>query len=82
MKAFKNIIAALFIMGMIALNSTSVFADMPPPPPDGGHGSGGNQVPGGGAPVGEGLLILTGLGIGYALNKIRKERQNALLNEL
>jgi len=82
MKALKSIIAALCILCLTVITASSVFADVPPPPPGGGHGSGGNQVPGGGAPVGEGLLILTGLGIGYALKKIRKERQNALVNEL
>ena len=39
--------------------TTPLFADSPPPPPS--HGQTGNQVPGGGAPIGGGLFLLIGL---------------------
>lgn len=40
-----------------------------PPPPPGQHGENGNQPPGGGAPIGEGLFLLTMLGAGYGARK-------------
>jgi hypothetical protein len=35
-------------------------AQPPPPPPSGGHGLGGNNPPGAGAPIGEGMFLLLG----------------------
>jgi len=63
----KSFLTALFVIG------TSTFAtltaqDVPPPPPPANGGQGGN-VPGGGAPIGEGLLILTALGAAYGSKK-------------
>ena len=40
-----------------------------PPPPPGEHGQNGNQVPGGGAPIGDGLLLLLAMGTAYGLRK-------------
>jgi hypothetical protein len=51
------------------------MAQYPPPPPP-GHGEGGN-VPGGGAPVGEGLIILVALGAAYGYKKWRDTEQPA-----
>lgn len=69
----KNIVKTLFLTLLIFVSlvfATSVFAqDPPPPPPGGGHGGGGNQIPGGGAPIGEGLFILAALGAGYGGKK-------------
>jgi len=66
----KNILGLLKIVFLILLiNGLFVFtalAQDPPPPP--AHGAGGN-VPGGGAPIGSGLLILTVLGAAYGTKK-------------
>jgi len=70
----KNI-AKLFVMTFFVLvlivPPTSVFAqDPPPPPPGGGHGAGGSQVPGGGAPIGSGLVLLIAMAAGYGGKKV------------
>jgi hypothetical protein len=72
MNTMKNRISRIFgllllVVGLL-VTSTVVAQDPPPqPPPE--QGQSGNQVPGGGAPVGEGLLILTLLGAGYGAGK-------------
>lgn len=69
MKNIKNI--AKVVVLILIINSLTVFtvgAVVPPPPPP-GHGQSGN-VPGGGAPVGSGLLILTVLGAAYGAKKM------------
>jgi len=53
---------------MLFIGSNSILADSPPPPP--AHSETGNQVPGGGAPIGGGLLILAALGAGYGAKKV------------
>jgi hypothetical protein len=55
----------IFLLAMIfsTLTVTGSFAQDPPPPPP-GHGEGGN-VPGGGAPVGSGLLALSVMAAAY-----------------
>jgi uncharacterized protein HemX len=60
-KIFTKTIAA-FILSSGLLISLPAFADDPPPPPT--HGEVGD-IPGGGAPIGEGLLILAVLGAAY-----------------
>jgi hypothetical protein len=58
----------LFItMMMLGCMAKSSYCQ-PPPPAE--HGSGSNQQPGGGAPVGDGLVILITLGIAYGVKKI------------
>ena len=56
-----------FILLNVAATAPAVAQGDPPPPPP-GHGETGN-VPGGGAPVGSGLLILGLLGAGYGAKK-------------
>ena len=71
----KNSIKILAISLLIAgatMLTTTTNADNPPPPP--GHGETGN-VPGGGGPIGSGLLILLGLGAAYGGKKIYKMRK-------
>ena len=65
----------LFIIAMLTLATTTMFAQAPPPPPP-SHGQSGN-VPGGNAPIGGGLFILLGLGAAYGgkkLYNLRKEK--------
>ncbi len=61
-----------FMMLNVVFISTS-FADSPPPPP--GHGQTGNQVPGGGAPIGSGVIILALLGAGYSATKMYSKKE-------
>lgn len=57
-----------FIIGFSTLGITQ-----PPPPP--GHGSGGNQSPGGMAPIGSGLILLLGMGAAYGAKKVFDARK-------
>jgi len=64
----KNIsIVSLLIVLLIATINTHAQTD--PPPPPGGHGESGD-VPGGGAPLASGLVILMALGGAYVGKKI------------
>lgn len=52
----------------------SLFTVLPvtaqnPPPPPGEHGRQTNEVPGGGAPIGEGLLVLATLAAAYGVRR-------------
>jgi hypothetical protein len=63
---------------MINLGSANLLhanGGVPPPPPP-QHGEGGN-VPGGGAPVGEGLLILSVLAGAWGTRKVYVERKKS-----
>ncbi len=61
----KSILITLIVFSI--LFNTNIWAQVPPPPPP-DHGSTGNQN-GGNAPIGSGLLILIGLGVGYGGKK-------------
>jgi hypothetical protein len=63
----KSFLTALFVIGITTFTTLNA-QDVPPPPPPANGGQGGN-VPGGGAPIGEGLLILSLLGAGYGTKK-------------
>jgi hypothetical protein len=58
------LISILFIF-----SSLSIFAQGNPPPPPDEHGSGDDQGPGGSAPIGSGLVILTILGSAYVAGR-------------
>ena len=75
MKNSLKIFAISLLICVAALITTNVQADEPPPPPP-GHGSTGNQTPGGGAPIGSGLVILLSLGAGYGAKKFYNYRKN------
>lgn len=67
----KNIVkkiqtAATAMIFSLILTIPAIAQDPPPPPPD--HGSSGN-VPGGGATVGSGLLIMSMFGVAYGAAK-------------
>jgi hypothetical protein len=60
-----------FLLSMFLLISVnSIFAQDPPPPPGGGHGQNTNQTPGGSAPIGNGLFILSALAAAYGSYKV------------
>ncbi len=72
MKTTLKILAIGLMLTGATLLTTTIKADNPPPPP--GHGETGN-VPGGGNPVGSGLLILLGLGAAYGGKKFYEMRK-------
>lgn len=58
--------AIILLTGFILTSSVGI-AQEPPHPPTSGHGQSGNQNPtNGGAPLGEGLVILAALGLARA----------------
>lgn len=62
----KFIISAAVILALCFGNA--IYGQ--PEPPD--HGTGTNtQAPGGGAPIGEGLALLTALGVAYGYRKFK-----------
>ena len=75
MKYFSNKHLAVLTIAFLLLTSLPVFADDPPPPPPQGHGQNGNQPPGGGAPIGEGLAILLALGATYGYKKFKQSKK-------
>ncbi len=70
MKAIQKVL----LTTLIILVSSVLFADPSPLPAV--HGSDGNQD--GGAPIGEGLLILLGLGAAYGSRKIYDMKKEEL----
>jgi len=71
---FSQLVSLLILVGGLFVSSV-VLADEPPPPPA-THGETGD-IQGGGAPIGEGLLILSLLGAGYGTKKWREAKQKA-----
>lgn len=79
MKTRIKSIAAFLIIALFTINPAATFAQNgDPPPPPGGHGQNGNQVPGGGAPVGCGLMVLTALSAAYGGKKVYNFRKKSL----
>lgn len=68
---FTISLCALFLILNFA---TPLAAQDPPPPPPPSHGEGGN-VPGGGAPIGEGLVILVALGAAYGWKRFKSVQE-------
>ncbi len=70
-----RIFPLVVMMGILFIN-VNLIAQDPPPPPSEGHGQTGNQVPGGGAPIGSGLLIMLALGAAYGGKKVHNMKKN------
>ncbi|MCF8364766.1 MAG: hypothetical protein K9H16_03240 [Bacteroidales bacterium] len=68
MKKYITTSLSLLLLLVLLNFANPVSAGAPPPPPPPGHGTGGN-VPGGGAPIGEGLIMLVALGAAYGYKK-------------
>ncbi|MEJ2594532.1 MAG: hypothetical protein P8100_05260, partial [bacterium] len=66
MKKIQKIIALIFLT-IIYLTSHSQTQG--PPDPPGSHGNSGDQQPGGGASLQDGMLILLVLASGYAIKR-------------
>jgi hypothetical protein len=60
MKKYFNILKICLVFALFFSIHTVSLAQPPPPPPSIGHGGTGN-VPGSGAPIGEGVFFLIGL---------------------
>jgi hypothetical protein len=68
----------LFLISILMLVSNANAQSGDPPPPPSEHGNSNNQPAGGGAPIGEGLMILSMLGFAYAGRKWYLRRKQAL----
>jgi hypothetical protein len=65
-KYIKHTLGLLLLLVLLNFATPVIATNPPPPPPQ--HGQGGN-VPGGGAPVGEGLILLVAMGAAYGYKK-------------
>lgn len=73
MKQIKILSTAIILVCGFMFSTANAFSQNPPPPPSNQGGTG--NVPGGGAPIGSGVLILVALGAGYAAKKAYKYRR-------
>jgi hypothetical protein len=55
------------LLTFLPITSSAQNGDPPPPPSE--HGQNENQIPGGGAPIGDGLLMLLAMGTVYGFRK-------------
>jgi hypothetical protein len=71
MKTKIRLIAAVLTISLLTISPLVLNAQggNPPPPPD-EHGQSGNLPPGGGAPIGSGMVILLALGAAYGGKKL------------
>jgi len=65
MKKLKLILAGIFFLFL----SLGIMAQGPPNPP-GDHGSGDDEPPGGGAPIGSGTFLLIGMVLTYGGKRV------------
>jgi hypothetical protein len=73
----KQKIINYFLVVLLNMGAARSMAQPPPPPlPQTGHGSANNQVPGGGAPVGSGTLLLISLAGLYGGKKVYLVRKS------
>lgn len=75
MKKHFKILKTLIALTLFFSLQTVSFSQ-PPPPVEQGHGLSGDQPPGGGAPIGEGMYILFGLAGLYGGKKIYDHRKS------
>lgn len=71
-KKLQFSVSLMMLFLVLNFATPAVAQDPPPPPPS--HGSGGN-VPGGGAPVGEGMVILVALGAAYGWKRYQAAKE-------
>ncbi len=71
MKKLKNIFLPFLLTIFLAFSVSTIFASSNPPnPPGNGHGTGNDEEPGGGAPIGSGIMLLLSLGAAYGGKKV------------
>ncbi len=73
MRKHMKIIAVSLMFSLLMCMSGVLLAQTQAPPPPQTHGVGG-EVPGGGAPIGEGLIMLIAMGAAYGAKKIYQKR--------
>jgi hypothetical protein len=74
MKRIKNNIIGFFlVLTLFFAASVSVAQTQAPPPP--AHGTTDPTVPGGSAPIGEGIVLLVALGAAYGGRKVYSMRR-------
>lgn len=82
MKTFKSGMAAILLLMVISTAQTMLAQGPPPPPPNGGNPAGpDNELVGGGAPLGNGSVMLLIMAASYAATKWRKRRQKSKVGE-
>jgi len=74
MRKIINILTVSLMLSIVLFFSNAIFAQTQAPPPPQTHGVSGN-VPGGGAPVGEGIVLLITLGAAYGARKVYNLRR-------
>lgn len=74
MKRIKNNIIGIFLVLTLFFAATVSIAQTQAPPPP-GHGTTDPTVPGGSAPIGEGLVFLVALGAAYGARKVYSMRR-------
>jgi hypothetical protein len=76
MKQKIKILTMALSLGLLIGLSVTGLAQNPPPPP-GQHNLNGDQPPqGGNAPLGGGLVLLFGMGIGYGIKHLVDRRKS------
>jgi hypothetical protein len=70
MKKHFRIFKTLSVLALLFSIHTVSLSQPPPPPPSVGHGAAGNNPPGAGAPIGEGMFLLIGLAGLYGGRKV------------
>jgi hypothetical protein len=73
MRKHMKIIAVSLMFSLLICVSSGLFAQTEAPPPPQTHGVGG-EIPGGGAPIGEGVIMLIAMGAAYGARKIYQKR--------
>jgi hypothetical protein len=74
MRKILNILTVSLILSIAIFLTDSLYAQTQAPPPPQTHGVGGD-VPGGGAPVGEGIVFLVAMGAAYGARKVYSMRR-------
>jgi hypothetical protein len=74
MRKILNILTVSLILSIAIFLTDSLYAQTQAPPPPQTHGVGGD-VPGGGAPVGEGIIFLVAMGAAYGARKVYSMRR-------
>ncbi len=74
MKRIKNSIIGIFlVIALVCITTMSIAQTQAPPPPR--HGTTDPTVPGGSAPIGEGIALLVALGAVYGAKKVYSLRR-------
>jgi hypothetical protein len=76
----KKTFLKILLFSFLLISAQQLLAQGPPDPPS-DPSAGGNEVVGGGAPIGNGLTLLLSLGALYAIRKFYNHRSKVSLEE-